>query len=115
MVLGDIKGAGADLVYGRINWVGSVWGRIGRPQVCLVLHLPEGLNLIVLGTQGRVSDGDHVEPYLPAILIDPEALANQEMTRLLANGVASFALFIGVNCDNFERFCSCLIGHSTIF
>ena len=60
MVLGDIKEAGADLVYGRINWDGLVWGRISRPQVCLLLRLPEGLNLIVVGTQGRFSDGDHV-------------------------------------------------------
>jgi hypothetical protein len=27
-------------------------GRISRPQVRLVLHLPDGLNLIILGTQG---------------------------------------------------------------
>jgi hypothetical protein len=54
MVLGDIKEAGADLVYGRISWVGWVWGRISRPQVRLVLHLPEGLKLIVVGTQGRL-------------------------------------------------------------
>ena len=52
--------------------------------------------------------------YPPAILIDPGSLGNQEMPKLLANGVASFAFFIGKNCDNFERFCYCLIGHSTI-
>ena len=50
MLLGDIKEAGADLVYGKINWVGLDWGRISLPQVRLVLHLPEGLNLIVVGT-----------------------------------------------------------------
>jgi len=51
MVLGDIKGVGSDLVYVRINWVGLVWGRISHPQLRLVLHLPEGLTLIVAGTQ----------------------------------------------------------------
>ena len=74
----------------------------------------EGLNLIVLGTQGRVSDGDQVN--LPASHPDRSwGISNQKMTKLLANGVAPFALFIGENCNNFERFCYCLIGHFTIF
>ena len=73
MVLGGIKGAGADLVYGRINWVCWVWRRISRPQLCLVLDLPEGLNLIVGGTQGR-SQCLTLKSYQPAVLIDPEAL-----------------------------------------
>jgi hypothetical protein len=60
MVPDDIKEAGADLVYVRMNWIGWVWTRISHPQLRLALHLPEGLNLIVLGTQGRFSDGDHV-------------------------------------------------------
>jgi hypothetical protein len=42
-------------------------------------------------------------------------LPNQEMPKLLANGVALFAFFIDENCDNRERFCYCLTGHSTLF
>jgi hypothetical protein len=62
--------------YGRINWVGLVWARISRPQVCLDLHLPEGLNLIVGGTQGRYWNLTF-EPYQPAIPIDSGAFGNQ--------------------------------------
>jgi hypothetical protein len=81
MILGDIKEAGADLVYGRINWVGSVWGRISRPQVRLVVHLPAGLNLIVVGTQGRFSDGDHVN--VPASHPDRSwGIGEQERTNI---------------------------------
>jgi hypothetical protein len=67
MVPGDIKEAGADLIYGRISWLGSVWRTIRLPQVRLFRCLLEGLNLIVLGTQGRFHSLTPSKMYRPSI------------------------------------------------